>query len=304
MPIRITKATDPIIVDRITMCLYSVPGIGKTTVAFTADQVLLLDFDHGAQRTKNRKDAVVVNSWDDVLAMRKEDLEPYKTVAIDTAGRALDCLTQKIIEADPKMGRGGALTLQGFGRLKAEFVGWITSIRAIGLDVVLLCHLDEQKKGDDIIERLDVQGGSKNEIYKSADVMGRLYLQGGKRWLNFSPTDTSFGKNPAGLPPIEVPPFSTHPEFLGVVISSIKAKLNEASVAQAQAVAALEAWAEKVGQATDAPSLSALISMASMAPDSIKANAKRALVKRAGDLGFILSEDKTAFVSKEPDAAA
>jgi hypothetical protein len=138
---------------------------------------------------------------------------------IDTAGRALDELSVSIIRENPKMGRGGALTLQGYGELKSRFTGWLKLMRSFGLDVVLVVHADEQRKGDELIERLDIQGGSKNEIYKSSDVMGRICWQDSKRVLNFSPTDTAFGKNPAQLPPLDVPHYAQEPTFLGDVLA-------------------------------------------------------------------------------------
>src|SRR6185436_10349945 len=189
--LKITKSSDPIVVKNIVLCVYGVPGLGKTSTGFTADGPLLLDFDHGAQRSRNRRDSVQIQSWSDVASMTQADLVAHKTLVVDTAGRGLDCLTADIIDADPKMGRGGNLTLQGYGALKGQFVGWLRLVRSFGLDVVLLAHSDEQRKGDELIERLDAQGGSKNEIYKCADVMGRLYLDKGKRILNFSPTDTA-----------------------------------------------------------------------------------------------------------------
>src|SRR5690606_8288601 len=186
-------------------------------------------FDQGAYRAGNRKDVVEVSSWSDVVNITADDLKPYKTLVVDTAGRALDALTVAIIEGNPKLGRGGALTLQGFGELKARFIAWTKMIRSFGLDVLLVSHADEQRSGDELIERLDIQGGSKNEIYKAADVMGRLYIKDGKRWLNFSPTDTAFGKNPAQLEPMIVPHYSEDSQFLARVISTTKAKLNELS---------------------------------------------------------------------------
>jgi hypothetical protein len=51
-------------------------------------------------------------------------------------------------------------------------------LNSFGKDVVLIAHMDEQRNGDDIIERLDVQGGSKGEIYKAADAMGRVAVRG------------------------------------------------------------------------------------------------------------------------------
>lgn len=242
MALRITKAADPIRVERLNLCLYAPPGVGKTTLAFTAESPLLLDFDQGAHRAANRKDIVRVAAWGDVADLSTDDLEPYKTVVVDTAGRALDVLTADIIRRNPKAGRGGALTLQGYGTLKAEFVAWLKAVNGMGKDVVLIAHMDEQRNGDEIIERLDVQGGSKGEIYKAADAMGRIAIREGKRVLLFSPTDAAFGKNPGQLDPMEVLHPDKSPDFLAGVIQSIKGRLNELTEEQREAQELLETW--------------------------------------------------------------
>src|SRR5690606_33089786 len=132
----------------------------------------------------NRKDSVRVNAWSDVTDIAEKDLADYDTVIVDTAGRALDSLSSDIIRNNPKLGRGGALTLQGYGELKSRFVSFLKLVNGFGKDVILIAHSDEQRNGDDLIERLDVQGGSKGEIYKAADAMGRISIKDGKRWLN------------------------------------------------------------------------------------------------------------------------
>ena len=90
--LKITRAADPITVERLNMVIYGPPGIAKTSLAFTADAPLLLDFDKGSHRAANRKDVVRVTAWGDVASMTAEDLAPFKTVIVDTAGRALDAL--------------------------------------------------------------------------------------------------------------------------------------------------------------------------------------------------------------------
>lgn len=299
--LRITKATDPIEVKTVTVCIYSPPGIGKTSTGYTTERPLLVDFDKGSHRSKNRRDSVQVETWDDVLAITAEDLKPYKTVVVDTAGRALDVLTPWIIKNNAKHGRGGALTLQGYGELKTQFIAWTKFIRSFGLDVVLLSHSDETKSGDEMIERLDIQGGSKNEIYKSADVMGRLFLIGGKRMLNFSPTDTTFGKNPANLQPIEVPDFKEAPEFLAGVITKIKASLNELSAEQAEVASLLADWKGKVDAAKAAAEFNALMPLGKDLDERIRENAKRVLVKAAKDQELVIKDG--AFVGKDPAPA-
>lgn len=281
MALRITKATDPIEVKTLAACIYATPGIGKSTLGFMAERPLLLDFDKGAYRAGNRGDCVEVETWADVTKITREDLQPYKTLVVDTAGRALDALTVDIIDENPKMGRGGALTLQGYGELKSKFTAWMKLIRSFGLDVILISHADEQRKGDEIIERLDIQGGSKNEIYKSADVMGRLYLEGGKRILNFSPSDTAFGKNPAQLQPLEVPHYSQDPTFFGNVLTQIKAKLNEMSEEQQEVAKILADWKAKIDEASSVEDFNKLIPETQQADERARDNVKRLLVSAA-----------------------
>lgn len=246
MGLKITKSADPIQVDRINICVYGQPGAGKTSLAFTAATPLLLDFDQGAHRAANRKDTVRVTTWADVAGMNADDLAGYATIVVDTAGRALDSLTADIIKRNPKDGRGGALTLQGYGKLKAEFVAWLKMLNSFGKDVVLIAHMDESRNGDDVIERLDVQGGSKGEIYKAADAMGRVFVKGNKRELDFSPRENSFGKNPGQLGVLDIPHPDVDPLFFGNVIQSIKDKLNALTGEQMEAQAKLIEWREGI----------------------------------------------------------
>lgn len=297
MALRIIRSTDPITVTRLNVCIYAAPGLGKTSISFTADKPLLLDFDRGAHRSANRKDTVQVERWEDVAHITADDLADFNTVVVDTAGRALDTLTPDIIRSNPKMGRGGSLTLQGFGQLKSEFVAWLKHLNSLGKDVVLIAHMDEQRNGDEIIERLDVQGGSKGEIYKAADAMGRLSIRDGKRMLNFSPTDASFGKNPGQLEPLEVPHPERDPQFLARVIQQIKDRLNAMTEEQREAQAALEKWRDRTTAAQDVTAINALLPEAKSGSQAMKV----LLNDRAAALG--LTFDSKAGQYAAPKAA-
>jgi hypothetical protein len=297
MALRIIRSTDPITVTRLNVCIYAAPGLGKTSISFTADKPLLLDFDRGAHRSANRKDTVQVERWEDVAHITADDLADFNTVVVDTAGRALDTLTPDIIRRNPKMGRGGSLTLQGFGQLKSEFVAWLKHLNSLGKDVVLIAHMDEQRNGDEIIERLDVQGGSKGEIYKAADAMGRLSIRDGKRMLNFSPTDASFGKNPGQLEPLEVPHPERDPQFLARVIQQIKDRLNAMTEEQREAQAALEKWRDRTTAAQDVTAINALLPEAKGGSQAMKV----LLNDRAAALG--LTFDSKAGQYAAPKAA-
>lgn len=245
MALKILTAAEPITVDRITLALYGDPGVGKTTLAFSADRPLLFDFDNGAHRASNRQDTVRVSSWADVDGLSASDLAPYNTIIVDTAGRMLDALQADIIANDAKMGRGGVLSQQGWGRLKQRFVAWMKMLNQSGKDVVLIAHGTEKADGDTVNARLDVQGGSKDEIYKSVDAMGRVFIRGSKRVLNFDPTESAFGKNPAGFGLIEIPA-PIPPDFLARIVADTKGALNAQTEAQREAAELLNQWREAI----------------------------------------------------------
>lgn len=298
MSIKITKADEPITVERINVCIYGQPGAGKTSLAFTADKPLLLDFDQGAHRAANRKDTVRVHAWGDVAGMTASDLDGYATVVIDTAGRALDSLTADIIRRNPKAGRGGALTLQGYGTLKSEFVAWLKLLNGFGKDVVLIAHMDEQRNGDEIIERLDVQGGSKAEIYKAADAMGRVFVKSNTRQLDFSPREGSFGKNPGQLDVLDIPHPDHDPAFLAGVIQSIKDKLNALTEEQREAQAVLETWRTSIADLAAVEDFNAMLGDVKSAPQAAKALFNRA----ATDRGYSFDKTSGKYIALEQAA--
>lgn len=298
MPLKIFAESDPLPVDNIIVCIYGPPGLGKSSMGFSSHDPFLVDFDRGAHRSKNRRDCARCDTWEDTADLTEKFLAPFKTVVIDTAGRALDLLAKSIIDDDPKMGKNGQLSMQGFGRLKGQFVGWLSNIRLMRKDIVLIAHGDEQKKGDETIERLDVQGGSKNEIYKCADVMGRILLKDGKRYFNCNPSETGFGKNPAGLGVLEIPDFATHPDWFGDVIERVKATLNSQTEAQKQASDYIAAWREQVNDALTGADFDALLLKinAETCSDSSKQVVKKFMQEKSAERGLTFDTATKTFV--------
>lgn len=296
MPLRIIKANEPIVIERLNTCIYAAPGLGKTSLGFTADEPLNLDFDNGVYRACNRKDSVPCASWSAVEEMNADDLRPYKTIVIDTAGRALDKLSADIIDDNPKAGRkDGSLTLQGFGVLKSRFASWLKSVNNFGKDVVLICHMDEQRNGDDVLERLDAQGSSKGEIYKSADAMGRIFVRDKKRYLDFSPREGSFGKNPGQLAELEIPHPDKNPRFLAETIAAIKAKLNAMTIDQLRAQVVIDEWTDSIDGLATVDEFNRKLSDVKTAPEV----ARSYFLARAKKLGFVYSK-KSGLYEAEP----
>lgn len=250
MALRIIRASEPIVVKNIVVGIYGAPGIGKTSLGFSSDNPTLIDFDKGAHRAIGRKETNPVDRWEDVESIELSDVAEFNTIVVDTVGRLLDLKSISIMDSDYKMAaKGGSLSLQGYGALKSGYASWMSRVKSFGKDVVLLAHSDEQRRGDETVDRLDIQGGTKNEVHKSCDAIGRLYTENGQRKLNFSPTDVSFGKNPGKLPVLDVPDYEDNPNFLAEVIQKIKDRLNELSADQMAYAAVLSDWRQKIADA-------------------------------------------------------
>jgi hypothetical protein len=250
MTLRIVPATDPLPVENLVVTVYSQPGLGKSSLAFTAGKVLLLDTDRGAYRSQNRGAVALANDWSDIATLPPDQLAPYDVIALDTAGRALDILSVDILRSNPKLSQGnGALSQRGYGELKVRFQQWLSQMRTLGKDVVLICHMTEEYKGDDVVERIDAQGSSKNEIYKVSDAICRIQVNpDGSRFLNFDPREGGYGKNPAQLPRVPFPHPSVQPDTLAKVLADIKAALNYQTEAQAEARKEENTWTEALAE--------------------------------------------------------
>lgn len=297
MAVKITKATDPIEVKTLCLTIYSQPGLGKTSLAFTASRPLLFDFDKGAHRAIDRKDVVQVDDWSEIADIRAADVADYDTIVIDTAGKSLDVLAQSIIKANPRFAFGGALNQQGWGQLGTRFSAFLRMVRGFGKDVVLIAHMDEQKDGDAIKERLKVQGGSKDLILTDSDVIARISIYNKERQLVFSPTETSFGKDPAGLVAMPITDAKS-PEFktcLADVIGAVKAKLNSVSDAQAAHAAEVAWFAEILPQIMTADSINEILGRAKRGGKDIS----KMVVKRAEELGLEFDATTARYVYLE-----
>jgi len=298
--LKIIKSNQPIPVKQITVTVYALPGIGKTSLAFSAG-ALLIDTDKGAYRSANRGDTVQPASWSEIANLTASDLEGYQAVALDTAGRALDMLSAHILENDPKMGRkSGDLSLQGFGALKSSFISWLKRLHACGKDVILLSHLDEKQEGDIIKDRLDIQGGSKAEIYKCSDAMAKLYIEGKARKLDFSPREGALGKNPAQFDILTVPNFTVEPQYFAGVIGDIKKALNKMSESQTQAQDEIEGWRKLLNACKNAADFNSLLPQAVKADHSVKV----LIMAVATDKGLKFDKDEKAFYAPSTPGVA
>jgi len=296
MALKIVKSSEPIKVNSICVMVYGQPGAGKTSLSFTAESPLLLDFDRGAYRSQFRKDSVQIDTWKDVSDISASDLDGYKTVVVDTVGRLLDVLAVHIVSDNPNMrGYGGALSLQGYGALKSAYAGWLKTLLSYGKDVILIAHDKEEKSGDDLIVRPDIQGGSYGEVFKRADGVAYLHKYGKATVLDFSPTDKWVGKNAAKFDTLTVPDFTKDALYMGGVIGKIKDALNSMSEEQVKTMAIVEDWRAKLtdihGEAADVEINNAVKECASIGGPAL-AQVRKLITDRAEALGLKYEGEK------------
>lgn len=300
MAIQVTKSNEVIEVKTLCLTIYSQPGLGKTSMAFTASKPLMLDFDRGAHRAVDRKDTVIVDKWSDVADIKAEDVADYDTIILDTVGKALDALAQDVIRQKPAYGFGGALSQQGWGQLGVRFSAFLKMLRGFGKDVILISHMDEKADGDSIKERLKISGGSKDLVLTDSDAIARISISNKTRMLMFSPTETSFGKDPAGLGFVEVPDSAT-PEFkafLASLLDTIKAKLNTLSAEQVARKSEVEWFLDTLPTIETAEDINSLLGRAKKAGLDVS----KMVVARAAELGFEFDAKTRQYTTDgEPD---
>lgn len=306
MALKIHRASDPIEVTQLRMMIYGQPGAWKSSVAFTAADPLMLDFDDGARRSAYRRDAVLIRSWGEVAQITADDLAPYKTVVLDTVGRALDFLSASLIAENPKnANKQGALTLQGYGALKSAFAGWIARLNTLGLDVVMIAHDKESTNERDVkIVRPDITGGTYNEIFKLADAVGYLYLTGQKHVLDFNPTENYVGKNPAQLDVVVVPK-DMPSDFLAGHIAHIKTALGQISAEGQKIVKAVDEFRDKIQKLDKPEDLTTETLAAGKLDEPLRSQCGAVVKARGEELGLEFDRKAKAWKVKEaPKEAA
>jgi hypothetical protein len=298
MPVKIIRATDAIKVATLKVLLYGQPGLGKTSLAFTCNAPLCLDFDKGAYRSKQRKDALDIGTWSDVVELMKSPaaLAPYQTIIIDTVGRCLDEITRHILAESPKLGnRNGNLSLQGYGELKSIFQSWMRQLTLLGKDVVMICHDKEEKDGDRVFKRPDVVGGSLSEVLKVSDLIGYLSMKNNKAILDFTPTDDYVAKDAARLKSFALPNFDKHPNFGAQMLTKAKEEMSSLSGKVAAAADTIEQWRTAIDGYTTPEECNAGLAQMNNLPPEIGGQVKVLLNNRITVIGVIYNAERAQF---------
>ena len=139
---------------KFSMILYGSPGVGKTTLALSAPDPILIDFDRGMSRVKaqHRKAAIFCDTYEEVLAdLASPEMKDYQTVVVDTGGSFVSFLQDWAMRDNPAVNRqkNGAISLKGFGAVKSEFIRFTGHVKdVLNKNIIYVFHSQEQTDKD------------------------------------------------------------------------------------------------------------------------------------------------------------
>lgn len=174
----------------IIMIISGLPGVGKTTLALSAPDVVLIDADEGMSRVKpeHRKDSSMVKTYEELLSDIKFFEGHYKTVVIDTCGALIDLMKDWAMRNEPSANKkSGGFSQQGYGFVKTEFLRLSAELRK-KFNVVFLFHAAKDRQGDDVFYDIVCEGSAKTLVWQPADLGAYLHIVNGERYLGFTPT--------------------------------------------------------------------------------------------------------------------
>ena len=214
----------------IIMIISGLPGVGKTTLALSAPDVLLIDADEGMARVNpaHRKDSSICKTYEELLADIKTAEGQYKTVAIDTGGALIEMMKDWAMRTEPSASKkNGGFSLQGYGVIKSEFLRMSADLRR-KFNVIFLFHTTREKNGDEDFYEIVVEGSTRSLVYQPADLAAYCHIINGERYLGFTPTMNYNAKSAYGIKGlVRVPELKdgNKNDFLTKLFAQVKANL-------------------------------------------------------------------------------
>lgn len=292
----------------IIMIISGLPGVGKTTLALSAPDPVLIDADEGIVRVNpaHRKDTIMARTYEELLDDLKS-LHGYKTVIVDTGGSLIDLQKDWAVRNEPSASKkSGGFSQQGYGFVKSEFLRLSADLRK-RFNVIYLFHVSKDKNGDELFYDLVCEGSAKTLVWQPADLGAYLHIVNGERYLGFSPTMNYNAKSAYGIKGlVKVPELKDGDknDFLTRLFAQVKQNIaaeNESLKPKQDAYqAAIEAGMaliEAVSEPEDVLQAANAIKGLDHALTSEK-ELRSALSAKCKDLGFAYNKETKAYERK------
>ena len=137
------------------VCIYSLPKVGKTSMACQFPKNLLCAFEKGYNVLGGVK-PVDIAKWSDFKLVLRQLEKPearqlYDTVTLDTVGIAWDLCEQFVCAQNGVQKIGDIPWGGGYSACKKEFESCLRKITQLGYGLVIIAHVDKrtEKRADD-----------------------------------------------------------------------------------------------------------------------------------------------------------
>ena len=285
-------------VRNIKIMIFGEGGLGKTSLALTSFNPLLLDFNRGVHRASYPLQPITFNelsakeSWNKVLRTlaSKEDIEQYNSIVIDTYGDVLELIIDCLFETKPKLFMSqGKPKENGWGEIKAESGRFMKAIKLFQKDVVVIAHNNyvKRNRSEDYKSYPDIVGSSKKIFERDFDLIGYITLKENKRILCFDHSEDAMGKNSIELPEYTIPDHKSneYPTFLAEVIADVKQKFKNRLLDKSSPIEIYGPLKKEIDTATEPHELDTLLDkIKEVKYDYTVRMLKNALSKRAAAL--------------------
>lgn len=290
----------------IIMIISGLPGVGKTTLALSAPDVVLIDADEGMSRVKpeHRKDSSMVKTYEELLADVKACEGHYKTVVIDTCGALIDLMKDWAMRTEPSASKkSGGFSQQGYGFVKTEFLRLSAELRK-KFNVIFLFHAAKDRQGDDVFYDIVCEGSAKTLVWQPADLGAYLHIVNGERYLGFTPTMNYNAKAAYGIKGLVKVPELKDGEpnnFLTKLFAKVKENISAESAVLGpqkqqyeETMAAGKLAIETIQKPEDVPEATKAIKGLTHALTSER-ELKAALTERIKELGIVYNKETKAY---------
>ena len=292
--------------ETIAALIYGQSGMGKTTLACSAPNPVLFDFDGGVARIRDEHQVptVQITKWQEALDALEEvanDGGEYRTIIIDTASKMIDSIIVHVCgTAQPKINQ--------WGIINAAFKNFLRSVQSFGKNVVFIAQREVEKSGEDIRYVPQFRSSNYKDVICDLDVCGYMEMVNYKgqsmRQITFNPTERNEGKNTAEFQPAYLLPNLTQGTpntFLSERFIEYSAKQREKTqkkVETAKIIAeVMNGYADELANCQNADDINAVLEKAKTekAVGDLLLRLRQRIKERATTLGLTLNKEKRCY---------